>query len=302
MVKLKYKLGLKPPNLLIWRDTLYVEYKDGSSISLSLLSKLAKLADDYLAGKISEIVVESDEIDVKLSAPQVKAIAQGLAIEYLFWEGSGTTVNDTSGNANHGSFGGSTAQPSWNQLPNGRYYVSFPDVTNSNAYIKSTKTVEDWWRTNCTIEIVVRFHAKSTGSLWHQLFQPYSHKNCLFYNQGSKILGWHGTVNGTWTFVFDTGYFEPEKWHHIVVRLSVNPDGTGNYEYIKNASEKWSKSKAPLFDPAGGDNVAIGSPGVTAEYLCSDIALVRLFIGRALTDSEIQVLYKLAKIMVPELP
>ena len=87
---------------------------DGKSGFVSVTSK------PDVAG--NKFIVESEYIEVTETVSFGKKIpTDGLVLEFPIFEGSGTTLHDTSGNNNNGTIYGAV----WKKLPTGKYVLSF---------------------------------------------------------------------------------------------------------------------------------------------------------------------------------
>ncbi len=284
----KLKLLLKhwkPPNILPYRDTLYIEYKDGTTLSLSILSKLAQSVDDYLAGKISEIVIESDYIEVKTDITKLLLLANGLVAEYLFWEGAGNVLHDSSDNL----YNATIHNAIWKQLPNGKYVLSF-NGTDSYA----------WTTVNVTSPLTFSFEvlhyprATTYGVVFH-IGVPYSQGGFgLWYHGREFLIGYRGAPWPGGTRI-PAAIVAPNAWWHEV--LTYNYD---TKEYRAYVNDKQIASGTSPHDKATY-RLTIGMRIDNTMYYDGDIALIRTW-SRTLTKEEVDLLYKLAKVAVPDLP
>lgn len=179
-------------------------------------------------------IVESDEFEFYSSFSHLKDIPRdGLVGEWLFYEGTGDAVHDTSGQGNHGTRYGMT----WKQLPNGKWVGSFDgiddyvEVPNSPELKLQTFTIEaiaypidyvnspyqnivitkgsggtlnyrfcylgDGWEFRSNIGGEVRIlHVSKPLRKWYQLFGVYDGSSMLFYINGvlEATLDVTGTV------------------------------------------------------------------------------------------------------------
>lgn len=288
--KLKAYLRMNPPNVLLWEDTLYVQYKDGTTVNLSLLSKLAEVIDNYLAGKVSEIVIESDEVDVKTDIETLKHIGTGLVAEYLFHEGSGNVLHDSSGNANHGTISGAE----WKQLTNGKYvlyfhgtssdYVKIPESTSIDQVITSS----EWY-----VESIVRFETLDKNmdvvNIYESIIAP------RIANGYVILVVSHPDYRWMQYYIEPVSNIAVDKFYYFAFMRENNTV----YYYRNNTLIRTITLRESTVRKEATFSV-LGNNAPFARAVLGDMALVRIF-TRKPTDQERDLLYKMAKIMVPEL-
>jgi len=291
---------LLPPNLLWYRDTLYIQYENGQTLSIDLLSRLAKAIDDYLNGRISELVIETDYIDVKIGIQQAKLLATGLAAEYLFYEGSGTTLHDTSGNGNNGTI----YNPVWETLPNGKYYVNFDSL---DRYTEIPNSTYINLREKLIIESIIRPHKLPV----HENHYVFKYETYIAWVFPDGALTFRDNLgNGVNT---TTRPIELNKWYHVVnmfIGSNGDPVTKDNCRiYVNTVNQPTTIVGTSWIAKGSTDPLYI--PDHTSYKLYGDIALTRIFdygklkplldAAKMSIDDFVSLLYKLAKIMVPEL-
>ena len=137
----RVKLMTKYPlSYCIDREKLEIT-ADGKSGFVSVTSR-ADIASD-------KFVIESDYVNIESEVVFGKKIpTDGLVLEYPIFEGSGTTLYDTSGNNNNGTIYGAV----WKKLPTGKQILSFDGIDDYgigpylSIFNKHPFTIVVWFR------------------------------------------------------------------------------------------------------------------------------------------------------------
>jgi len=231
-------------------------------------------------------------------------LGEGLVAEYLFYEGSGTVLHDSSGNGNHLTIvvisGGSYQ---WQTLANGKYVLWLSGGEDEGACgYTNTKFIPEGTPLSITCEAIFLRESDLNEQV---AFGAYDKLRMLSYWYGG--LGFAADPRPTYSITVGlcgVGTIEKNKWYHAVWttdRYSID-------FYINDQLVKTEKFNLPGPLLIGDyEYIHIGhGVGSNQHYFGGKIALVRVWYwidkDRKLTKDEIQLLYKLAKIMVPELP
>ena len=216
-------------------------------------------------------------------------LGEGLVAEYLFYEGSGTVLHDTSGNGCDGTIYGGAV---WGQLPNGKYYI---ETNGINAYVDvlASKIDPIFPTYETTIEAVF-CPIEPTGEERYTVCRKGDGLGIFYTDSRVAVTAYFAGVG--WR---EPGYLVNPygKWWHVVGRR------------ISTRLECWVNSELKSYFDVGDAQISIytgkpfriGAHPYNMRYTKARIVLVRLF-SRALSDTELGLLHKLAKIMVPELP
>ena len=231
----------------------------------------------------------SDYFNVQKYARSIKALGEDLVLELLFYEGSGSVAHDSSGYGNDCSLTG----PSWKTLSSGKNVLVF-DGSDDYGIITLSDSLKI--PSDVSIEVVVK---------------PY----------GSGSWYWQGIVMPRRTGLTDPGYevgLKDRKYPYFFCKgtdyvLLVHSEAFVNefvhvvgiragdvFKLYINGKISLQQSKA-IGDITPNYDVCIGKSINNQNYLSGELALVRIW-DRALSDSEVQALYELAKTMIPELP
>jgi len=207
----------------------------------------------------------------------------GLVGEWLFYEGEGDTVHDTSGQGNHGTIYGNVT---WEKLPNGKYYLKFGGTLDDYVLINLATplpnkpiTIECFCRPRpIKFEERVILAVKNPAIPWEYvpfltdgLLRCYCPDyNKIFMKEGEAVVV----------------PFEQPPWYQLIVQ--VNEDGdfmAGVDGYVGN----WARGK--ITTSANLTKVSLGRD----DYACDvNIMSVRVY-NRVLSQNEISTLYELRK-------
>ncbi len=271
----------RDPNFLVWRDTIYIN-ADGRPQYLSL--KLVSDIDSLLQGKISEYIFQSEFREVRFSCDEVKILGRNLVAEYLFYEGNGTTLHDTSGN-NRNIIHDCT----WGQLPNGKYYLIFDGTNAINTY-KSLA------RMGVLSEYTFEFIYKRTGyspewiEVWVINPSVYYHD---FIASPTGDTHYYQFYDGNWHRIYVS--IPLNKWKHILFRARSNDNAQ---LYVNNTLINSINTNAL---GGFGNTWYIGGDWEHERYYVRmHLALIRIF-NVKVSDTVHDKLWKLAQIAVPEL-
>lgn len=228
----------------------------------------------------------------------------GLVAEWLFFEGGGTTLHDTSGHNIHGTIYNMT----WQQLSSGKWVGSF-NGTRSYVYIPNTYLINTGGPyPNRTIEVLFLARRPELTAR-HQVIweEGGTARGFNIYVIGGKLYGggWNKPETG-WEGTWISTPIEPNRWYHAVLVLrnatdSVEPD---KLEFYVNGSLIDKGPASQVYAHSG--NICIGAVlgdskfhdtrefSGSGEYFDGYIALVRVY-NQALVWDDIQELYELAK-------
>jgi prepilin-type N-terminal cleavage/methylation domain-containing protein len=219
-------------------------------------------------------------------------IGDQLVGEWLFNEGGGATVKDTSGFNNTGTLMGSSL-PTWDtDNPYGNGYSlhfdgdvseSFVRISDSNSFPTGKFTVSFW----------VKFEGNNNG--WNGIVDKgrnYWGDDWYFLTANSVANGGSCPTTsgvmfnagpGTWQNQISVCWSDDSKWHNIAGVF----DGTTEYLYIDGVM-KISKLTTGYTGPR--HNLFIGSSSEVGSYFSGKIDDVRIY-GRDLLSFEIQKQY-----------
>ena len=233
------------------------------------------------------IIYESPLIDyhsyLKLVQPIVR---DGLVAEWLFFEGAGSVLHDTSGYENHGTIYGMT----WQQLANGKWvgyfdgvddYVAIskmPDLTGSSFTFEALVKVYSWMKYS-----VIMGEGYQSGRDTTALLMTDDTPGKFIFSFFSDDLAF-GPLSGV----------DPRGWIHVTAVFDA--DALEQRGYI---NAKLVRTRTPHGAPVLQTTTwRIGSGVNTARPFNGLIALIRIY-SRALSEDEIRELYELARHVVP---
>jgi chitodextrinase len=211
----------------------------------------------------------------EFSSPGVQAASSGLVAAYSFNEGSGTTVNDASGNGNSGTISGATWTTAGKYgsalVFNGR--SSRVNINDSaSLHLSSGMTLEAW------------VSASSVPTFWQDVI--YKENDIYFLEAGSGVTNHPPAVGALFLtngdqFLAGTSALKANTWTH----LAATYDGTTLRLYVNGvqvASQGIADSLTSSTQP-----LQIGSDAAFGQYFKGTIDEVRIY-NRALATTEIQ--------------
>lgn len=233
------------------------------------------------------IIYESPLIDYHSYLRLIQPIVRdGLVAEWLFFEGAGSVLHDTSGYENHGTIYGMT----WQQLENGKWVGSFDGVDD---YVVADTDMLRNMSLPQTVEVLVRVNGPNVANNPQGLVaKRATHTTMdweLYINLLRELRLWVGEGG---VVMIETGYYiNYGVWYHIVATMTSNEAAIYvNGELIK------SYTGALSYTPS--EPITIGALDSVHNFLNGHIAFTRLY-GRILSADEVQQLYELAKLIVP---
>ena len=211
----------------------------------------------------------------EFSTAGVHAASTGLVAAYSFNEGSGTTVNDSSGNGNNGTISGAT----WTTAGkfgsalvfNGK--SSRVNVNDSaSLHLNSGMTLEAW------------VSASSVPTFWQDVI--YKENDIYFLEAGSGVTNHPPAVGASFLangdqFLAGTSALKANSWTH----LAATYDGATLRLYVNGvqvASQAIADSLTSSTQP-----LQIGGDAAFGQYFKGTIDEVRIY-NRALAAAEIQ--------------
>ncbi len=244
-----------------------------ASCTTSLPSKLWKMR--FLLTLCFAAVASAGILVREFSSPGVQAASSGLVAAYSFNEGSGTTVNDASGNGNNGTISGATWTTAGKYgsalVFNGR--SSRVNINDSaSLHLTSGMTLEAW------------VSASSVPSFWQDVI--YKENDIYFLEAGSGVTNHPPAVGATFfangdQFLAGTSALNANTWTHLAatydgatLRLYVN----GLQVASQGIGDSLTSSTQPL---------QIGGDAAFGQYFKGTIDEVRIY-NRALAATEIQ--------------
>lgn len=232
------------------------------------------------------------------AAAQPSAPADGLVAHWTLDDGSGASVADATGRGHTGAIKGKVEWTAGKiggalQFPGVDDYVEIPNAPDLDAIQEGSYTVAAWFKPASTPPGTEAENNANYGivmkSGWHEGLK-YTNEGKFGLDHWLDGDEWKGT--GTWNTAYD-----PKQWHHVVgvvdrkageARIYVNGA-------LDTSSEVDGAAKARAYGKTTW-KIGIGSPGAEqwrwAAKGCIDD--VRLY-NKALTDAEVEKLYKAAK-------
>jgi chitodextrinase len=208
-------------------------------------------------------------------AARVQAASTGLVAAYSFNEGSGTTVNDASGNGNNGTISGATWTTAGKYgsalVFNGR--SSRVNINDSaSLHLTSGMTLEAW------------VSASSVPTFWQDVI--YKENDIYFLEAGSGVTNHPPAVGASFLangdqFLAGTSALKLNTWTH----LAATYDGATLLFYVNGiqvASRAMTDSLTSSTQP-----LQIGGDAAFGQYFKGTIDEVRIY-NRALAATEIQ--------------
>ena len=215
----------------------------------------------------------SNEVSVTVGSPPATA---GLVAVYSFNEGSGTAVNDASGNSNNGAVSGA----SWSTLGRFGNALSFDGVndwvtvnSSSSLNLTSAMTLEAWvYPAVAPAGFRTVIGKEQSGGSVYNLYASSDSSNrpaTAVYVGGSKrtLAGGNQLVANSW------------------IHLAATYDGATQRLYV-NGNQVASRPQSGAIQTSTSP-VRFGGSGVSGEFFRGFIDEVRIY-NRALTQAEIQ--------------
>jgi prepilin-type N-terminal cleavage/methylation domain-containing protein len=258
----------------------YYTFVAGGSYKLT-----AKLEVNQLAaindGGIEPLIYEAGN-DKRLPTPQ-----SGLVGYWSFDEGQGTIAYDLSGYGNNGilyNFNG-TATSGWTTGKVGGALIF--DGSNDYVQIMDNPPLRSWPN-----GVTVAAWVRSNTDLWNSWGMLVSKRNSfiLHPNGNSKSICWYIYDNTNWRCLYYNIPYDIKEWHFYVGTYSEN-----NYLRLYIDGNLAAGPLGPygtIASSTGGFTLYIGQDA--GRYFNGLIDEVRLY-NRALSDSEIKVLYEATK-------
>jgi glucose/arabinose dehydrogenase len=194
----------------------------------------------------------------------------GLVAAYGFEETSGSNVDDSSGNANHGTLSNATRT-------SGRYgsALSF-NGTNARVNVPDSNSLD--LTTGMTLEAWV-FPTAFGG--WRDVV--YKGQNDLYYLMSSSSQASMPASGGTWASnnLYGTSVLPLNSWSH----LATTYDGTTMRLFVDGAQVSSRAQTGSVLTSTG--QLTIGGDALYGQYFAGKIDDVRVY-NRALSASELQ--------------
>ena len=196
--------------------------------------------------------------------------ASGLAAAYGFNEGSGTVVNDVSGNGNNGTISGATWTTSGKYGNALNFNGTNARVTINNAaslQLTSAMTLEGW------------VYPTTVNSAWRDVIYK---GNDNYYLEGTSTNSSRPAMGGTFAGdLYGTGPLPANTWSH----LAATYDGATMRLYV-NGVQVASRAKTGVI-ATSTNPLQIGGDSIYGQYFAGLIDEVRVY-NRALSVAEIQ--------------
>jgi len=232
------------------------------------------------------------EVDFETVMSLLKHVPrEGLMLELLMWEGSGSALRDTSGQGNVATLYGNVV---WETLPNGKPYLRFGGTLSDYALIDSLATpvsnrditIEYWFQTWGNTRYTTYRHLSVTDPVSGWRFIPYMNSagfmRCLAHDEYDHIFFHDGEV----VILPPTA---PTPWYQAVIQLRGGTDYMcGINGYVGDWVVGWTFT---IYDLT---RVHLGSDYATYNPSKVNIASLRIY-NRVLSADEIATLYELGK-------
>jgi fibronectin type 3 domain-containing protein len=211
----------------------------------------------------------------RFSPLRVQAASTGLVAAYSFNEGSGTTVNDSSGNGNNGSISGAT----WTTAGKYGSALSFNGRSSRitindspSLHLSSGMTLEAW------------VSPTSVPTSWEDVI--YKENDIYFLEAGSSVSNHSPAAGATFQsngdqFLAGTSALKSNTWTHLAATF----DGANLILYVNGTQS----ATIPMVDSITSSTQAlqIGGDAAFGQYFKGIIDEVRIY-NRALAPAEIQ--------------
>jgi len=199
------------------------------------------------------------------------AQTSGLVAAYGFEEGSGATVADASGGANHGSISGAT----WTTGKSG----SALNFNGSGALVTVADSASLDLTSGMTLEAWV--YPTSTGAAWKDVL--YKSVDMYYLNGASPQSGGAPAAGGSFIAspLYGKAALPANTWSH----LASTYDGATLRLYVNGVQVGHRTQTGPIHTSAG--NLTLGGDAAFGQYWAGRIDEVRIYNG-ALSASQIQ--------------
>lgn len=198
-----------------------------------------------------------------------------LIAKWVFAEGSGTTVADSSGNGRTLNLNGSPTWGTGGAHGNGKYLT-----LNGTSQYGTASSIPLNTSGNDAVTIALWVRASATSAAFRGIWRPAnaSVANFACYHDSINLFRLYYSTADT-----VSGAVTANVWYHLVVR---QPGGGGDGELWVNgvkqtAASSTSRTMATATFYVGGDEFS--------QYFAGDIAMMYVF-GGAITDGEIATL------------
>jgi PKD repeat protein len=203
------------------------------------------------------------------------AARPGLVAAYNFNAGSGSTLNDRSGNGNNGVI----TNGSW--TPGGRFGNAM-SFNGANAWVTINDSPSLDLSKGMTLEAWV--YPTATGNVWRTVIMKEQPNNTVYYLDSSSDRG--GPATGIWAagteqILSRSAPLPVNQWTH----LAATYDGATQRLYV-NGAQVASRAQTGAIQISGSP-LRIGGNSTWGEYFRGSIDEVRIY-NRALSAGEIQ--------------
>jgi hypothetical protein len=195
-------------------------------------------------------------------------IVTSLELRWKMDENTGTTLTDTTGHGHTGTFGASTAAPTWSTSCHAGSCVAFDganDVVTMTQMVTGTTFTWAAWvfpLTSANTYAVLFVHLGNDG-IWLMPAAPNNRKLNYYYSSADHL---------------STGALTQDAWNHVAV---VNNAGAVTFYINGSASGTATGGASFLADEMGADT------GASGLAFAGRIDEVWYFAGRALSGSDI---------------
>jgi len=213
----------------------------------------------------------------------------GLVAEYLFFEGSGADIHDTSENANHGLSAdgyGLKAGYTWKQLANGKWAVEFDGSTGYGEIPHSTSLIIDKeitiiaWGFIKSLDTHFELVNKYAWNVWRFLVNKGYQKLQFVQDTDTELLTCVGETN-----VVDENLLN--RWNQFAVSCK-----SGNIIFCINGEV--DKTFVDTYNTLVTNISSVYIGRYIDSYATGQFGLVRIY-NKALTQSELKAIYNAEK-------
>ena len=285
-VKYQYKYPAKVPDRPKLRIT-YDRIKEGTIAIRETVTEEIEITPSYVSEE-GAWLFESPYKSLLSQSGAEHLPDENLVLEFLFQEGGGDVLHDSSRYGNNGKIYGA----SWVDLGNGRYGLSFDGIDD---YVRvAYNSLFDL--TNEGTVLLLIYPLQSTQR--HDMYGRYNNSQHRFSTVGKGTGGslrFHWYANGSVYYVDSIGGIELNRWNFAGVMWKYNSSGYKIWFVFDDQIEEHYVS-SPQMDVITND-VTIG---YTFEWFKGIITLACIY-NRVLTESEIKSRYEQLKQIFPEL-